>query len=124
MPDKIKVLAVAGYEHELKTLSGEGRQYFRIDDKKSYDKVTEDSKYNLVSVSAKAIIVLTVGKKHNKYSVTSMDYEDDEKWADAIRRLFSKKLFSKIDEDEFLAQYMLFIRDNVEKGTVLEGDEE
>ena len=123
MPDKFKVLAVAGYEHELKNLSGSGRQYYRIDDKKSYDKVTEESKYNIVALSVRGIIVLTVGKKHQKYSVTSIEYEDDAKWADAIRRLFSKKLFAKIDEDEFLAQYMLFIRDNVEKGTILAEEE-
>lgn len=114
MAEVFKLLAVSGYEHRLGKIEGTERQYFRIDDKKDPDKITEMSKYQLVAVSAKAVTVLTIGKKDQKFGITTMEYEKDEKWAEAIRRLFSKKIISKIDLDEFANTFDEYIKNKVE----------
>jgi len=113
-PTSVTVTAISGYEHFLETIKGDEPIYYRIDDKKDPERITETSKYQLVCISAKSIQVLTVGKKDNKFSATIMEYEDDEKWADAIRRLLSKKLIESIDSNTFLNTFAEFILGKLE----------
>lgn len=105
----LEVKAVVSSNHSITEIAGDEERYFRVDDKKSYEKVKPDSKYFLVSISAGKVIVLTVGNKDKKYSITSTEYEKDDKWAEAIRRLFSEKLVKEIAKSAFYSEYKRYI---------------
>ena len=119
----MQIEATVGFEHTLKMIEGKGKKYFRVDDKKSKERITEDSKYHLVSLTATRVVILTVGRKHKKYSLVINDYEDIEKWGIAVWKFFSKKIIQEIEPEEFEEDYIEYIRLLVEDDET-EGDQE
>lgn len=112
----VELKAVAGYNYTLTEISGKEEQFFRVDDKKSLDRIKEDSKYLMVKISAKKVVVLIIGRKDNKYSVVSNEYQDTDKWAKAIRGWFLKKLVRVTTKEEFYNTYNIYIGNAMREG--------
>ena len=116
MIDTLQVLATSGYEHSLDSIAGDKKLYFRVDDKKSESKITDNSKYSIVAVSARTLVIIDVGQKNSKYSVSIREFSDDAAWGEANWKFFSKKIVREISREEYLSEYKKFIAMNLDEG--------